>query len=157
MSANQLVEAIRRGETRPAGAHGGPITLAHSLLKLMHDGNSQRGRAAGARGVPLGGPVQSLLRIVFDADARDLRERLRFQAKAWVHRWVRGVSGRERDASFEATLESEVYALLAEPGLLGRLSSTTATDDRIFLVVGTLVNRVFARYMANLRARPARA
>lgn len=152
VSANQLVEAIRSGETRPAGAHGGPITLAHSLLKLMHDGNSRRGRAAGARGVPLGGPVQSLLRIVFDADAGDLRERLRFQAKAWVHRWVRNVSGRQRDASFEATLESEVYALLAEPAFRGRLSSTTSTDDRIFLVVGTLVNRVFARYMANLRA-----
>lgn len=151
-SANDLVEAIRRGETRPAGAHGGPITLAHSLLKLMHDGNARRGRGAGAPGVPLGGPIQSLLRIVFEADAHDLRERLRFQAKVWVHRWVRKVSRRERDASFEATLEAEVYTLLADPAFRGELARTPSTDDRIFLVVGTLVNRVFARYMAKLRA-----
>src|SRR5262249_39611763 len=32
---NDLIDSIRRHETRPEGSHGGPITLAHSLLKLL--------------------------------------------------------------------------------------------------------------------------
>lgn len=152
-TANHLVEAIRRRETRPGGAHGGPVTLAHSLLKLMYDGNARRGRAASTAGVHLGGPVQSLLRVVFDADGGRLRERLLFQGKAWYHRWAKShPSWRRSGASFEAVLESEAYTLLADPGFRRQLEVTSSTDDRIFLVVGTLVNRVFSHYMANLRA-----
>src|SRR5262249_37446983 len=50
---NDLIDAIRRRETRPSGAHGGPITLAHSMLKLLYDGSSPKviaskaGRSAG--------------------------------------------------------------------------------------------------------------
>jgi hypothetical protein len=42
-TANGLIAAIRAGETRPGGAHGGPITLAHSILKLVHDGGREHG------------------------------------------------------------------------------------------------------------------
>lgn len=147
-TANDLVEAIRRNEVRPGGAHGGPITLAHSLLKLLHDGSTSAARGRPAPPVAAGGPVQALLRIVFDADER-LRDRAMFQVRALYHQWLGG-RGRSGD-SFERILESEVYAMLAEPGFRRTLGATRRTDDRIFLVVGTLVNRIFVRYMANLR------
>src|SRR5262249_41649836 len=34
-TANALVDALRGCETEPGGMHGGPVTLAHSLLKLV--------------------------------------------------------------------------------------------------------------------------
>ena len=35
---NDLVDAIRARATVPAGAHGGPVTLAHAMVKLLYDG-----------------------------------------------------------------------------------------------------------------------
>lgn len=147
-TANDLVAAIRRNEVSPGGAHGGPITLAHSLLKLLHDGSTAAPRGRQAPPVATGGSVQALLRIVFDSD-QSLRDRAVFQARALYHQWLGG-RGRSGD-SFERILESEVFAMLAEPGFRRTLGATRRTDDRIFLVVGTLVNRIFVRYMANLR------
>lgn len=146
--ANDLIEAIRRAETRPAGAHGGPITLAHSLLKLLYDGSRRRGPAGSAPRVVVGGSIQALLSIVFEPEDRP-RDRLALQVRALYQRWL---GGRRRSGqAFEQVLESEVHALLAEPDFRATLTRTTRIDDRIFLVVGTLVNRILVRYMANLR------
>ena len=38
---NALIDCVRRRDTYPEGAHGGPITLAHSVLKLLYDGSKR--------------------------------------------------------------------------------------------------------------------
>lgn len=161
LTGNAVVEAIRRRETRPAGAHGGPITLAHSILKLLHDGSSRRAQAGGPRSFQVSGPLQSLFQLVFDAGSGSRGERLLFQARVKLHQAVaevrrRGLLGQAgaplaRHESFESILESEVIALLADPAFRAELDARTATDDRIFLVVGSLVNRIFARYLGRIR------
>lgn len=165
LTGNAVVEAIRRRETRPAGAHGGPITLAHSILKLLHDGSNRRARGApvgaGGGSFQVSGPLQSLFRLVFDGGSARTGERMLFQARVQLHGLVaqarsRGLLGREMGrrgppASFEAILESEVLGLLADPAFRAELDAKTATDDRIFLVVGTLINRIFARYLGRIR------
>jgi len=153
-TANDLVLAIRQRATRPGGAHGGPITLAHSLLKLVHDGHARRERGAGS--LRLGGPAKALLGVAF-ADDVSVRERLGLAAKALIHRWIRPLLPTQASAPFEAILDAEILALLADPAVRVQLAATVGTDDRIFLVVGTLVNRVFARYVANLRAAAGRS
>lgn len=151
---NDLVLALRRRQTRPGGAHGGPVTLAHSLLKLIHDGHVRRERAAGS--LRLGGPARSLLRVAF-ADDDPLYARLGLAAKALVHRAFRQLLPVQGSAPFEAILDDEILALLADPAVRRQLAATVGTDDRIFLVVGTLINRVFVRYLANLRAAAGRS
>src|SRR5262249_24567000 len=52
---------------------------------------------------------------------------------------------------FEQVLESEVNALLASAEFRAELEARRTTDDRIFLVISTLINRIFARYLSNLK------
>lgn len=153
-TANDLVLAIRRRETRPGGAHGGPVTLAHSLLKLIHDGHARRERTSS--GLRLGGPAQSLLRVAFADDDPPLA-RLGLAVRALARRWLRPLLPAREGHSFEAILDDEILALLADPEFRRKLAATDGTDDRIFLVVNTLVNRVFTRYTTNLRAALGRS
>ena len=71
-TANDVVDAIRRRETRPGGGHGGPITLAHSVLKLLYEGSTQN-KASGAKVLSIGGPVHALLSLAFDYLVDDKR------------------------------------------------------------------------------------
>jgi glycosyltransferase involved in cell wall biosynthesis len=148
---NGLIDSMRRRETRPEGAHGGPITLAHSLLKLLYDGSRKRTTAKANR-MLLDGPIHSLLRLVFDSEPESMSERLRRKAEwmrqAVLGRWVGRTNG--FGVPFEKMLESEVGALLANAEFRAKLSGQPTTDDRIFLVISTLINRLFARYVSNL-------
>jgi glycosyltransferase involved in cell wall biosynthesis len=146
-TANDLVLAIRRRTTRPGGAHGGPLTLAHSLLKLLHDGQARGGGA-----VRLGRSGRALLRLAFaDAD-EPLRERIAVAARTAYHRLLRPRLPAPGSATFEAILDAELHGLIADPAFRRGLAAASGADDRIFVAVGALVNRVFARYMGNLRA-----
>src|SRR5207245_5831718 len=52
---------------------------------------------------------------------------------------------------FISALELEVGVLLSSPDFRAALAGQKATDDRIFLVISSLVNRIFARYLSNLK------
>src|SRR5262245_61775286 len=45
-TGNDVVDCIRRRGTQADGAHGGPVTLAHSLLKLLYDGSRRKAAAS---------------------------------------------------------------------------------------------------------------
>jgi len=149
---NALIDCIRRRGTRPEGLHGGPITLAHSLLKLLYDGSRQKS-AYKHKSMLLDGPIRSLLRLVFDSERESTSEKIRRQAE-WLHhlvlgRWRVRVGG--LGVPFENILDSEARALLSNPEFRETLASQQTTDDRIFLVISTLINRIFARYVSNLK------
>lgn len=154
-TANALVESIRRRETRPGGQHGGPVTLAHAMLKLIHDGSSRRPTGPG-RSVGIGGPVGTLLELAFGPGRVRLRQKLAIGGRHWLLAMSRRVLGRRaprRSRTFEQVLAAEAHTLLREPGLRSQLQ-TLATDERIFTIVSRLVNRVFAHYVGQLgRAR----
>jgi glycosyltransferase involved in cell wall biosynthesis len=163
-TANDLITSMRRRETRPGGAHGGPITLAHSILKLLYDGskraNPKPTSLAGRLGlvrtdaketVGVSGALADLLDLVFAPEQRSLRDDLRFQLRSTVHRLAR-LRGPQPGIPFEQLVESEIYALLDEAPFRASLREPSlSTDQRIFLVVSTLINRVFARYVTNLK------
>ncbi len=155
-TANDVVAAIRRRDTRPGGQHGGPVTLAHSILKLLYDG-SKLNKASGAKAISIGGPVQALLRLAFDSGDDRSIERLLLRAKVYAQAAI-ARSFRKRSASetFEELFQAEVHLLLTDPKFrasLAHLDATAQTDDRIFFVIDTLLNRIFARYVENLRGR----
>jgi glycosyltransferase involved in cell wall biosynthesis len=150
---NDVIDAIRQRRTAPAGAHGGPITLAHSMLKLLYDG-SVRGKAATAgpsKAMTLGPSVQSVLRLVFDGPSESPVARLLLRLRILANEMQERLSGKPKGPGepFERIFASEVYSLLGDPAF--RASLHRDTDERIFLVVGTLLNRIFARYVDNLR------
>lgn len=151
-TANDVVDAIRGRCTAPAGAHGGPVTLAHAMVKLLYDGNRMSRGTATARGIGVGGPIQSLLRFVFDSDSMRLRHKLAFQSRLWLQRVLPGRTRSAADRPFERILAAEARALLSDKALRGRLATAERTDARIFTVVSTLVNRIFQRYVDRIRA-----
>jgi predicted metal-dependent phosphoesterase TrpH len=153
LTPNDLVDAIRSRGTSPAGAHGGPVTLAHAMVKLLYDGNSVRNRAAGAKSVSMGGPINSLLRFVFDSEGVRFHEKVAFQGRLWMQKLLDKRGGKKRaaaDRPFEKILASEAGKLLGDAGFRKALAGAQRTDDRIFLVVSSLVNRIFQRYVTRL-------
>jgi glycosyltransferase involved in cell wall biosynthesis len=150
---NDLIDAIRGRRTSIGGAHGGPVTLAHAMVKLLYDGNSMAVKPANGKTVSMGGPINSLLRFVFDAGSMRLHHRIAFQGKLWMQRLLdRRPSKRRLNRPFEAILADEALYLLGDPAFRQRLAHARKTDDRIFLVVSSLVNRIFQRYVARIRA-----
>jgi glycosyltransferase involved in cell wall biosynthesis len=152
-TANDVIASIRARETAPAGAHGGPLTLAHSILKLLYDGTAKRKGPAPTKSLSIGGPILALLSMVFDSEESTVIDQAVFQAKALFFRHVQPklVELRGTGEPFEAIFESEAYALLSDPAFRKALDTIVKTDDRIFLVVGTLLNRIFARYVRNIQ------
>jgi glycosyltransferase involved in cell wall biosynthesis len=155
LSANEVTGSIRRRETRPGGAHGGPITLAHSILKLLYDG-STRSKGSGHKPISIGGPVHSLLRLAFDSDEQNIAGRLYLRARVLLEELLpRSLATRSPAGEpFEQVFESEVLRLLADPAFregLARLDAGAQMDERIFFTIGALLNRIFARYLHNLR------
>ncbi|MGQ0507143.1 MAG: glycosyltransferase [Myxococcaceae bacterium] len=146
---NQLVEAMRLGTTAPEGNHGGPITLAHSVLKLLYDGSAHKSAAEMQRskGLSVSGPIHSLLRLVFDAKSEPIWSKALFSLRATYQSMA---LPRGPGMPFEKLLQIEVSALLADRAFRDELAAKTTADDRTFLVVSTLMNRVFARYVENL-------
>jgi glycosyltransferase involved in cell wall biosynthesis len=151
-TANEVVDAIRRRETRPGGAHGGPVTLAHSILKLLYDGTS-RSEVSGNKAMRIGGPVHGLLRLAFDSEEQTTLRRLSLRASVLARGLlVTHLAGRSpAGESFEQVFESEVCRLLTDHAFRESLGRLDATDDRIFFVISTLLNRIFSRYLSNLR------
>lgn len=159
---NDLIDSMRARRTEPEGTHGGPITLAHSLLKLLYEGSQRNrreqglvsrvtGRNKNPATVGLSGPINALLELVFDSESQGLPQKAWFLGRSLYHRAMRHQS--KLGVPFEKLLESEIYRLLAESDFRERLTDQRlSTDDRIFLVVGTLINRIFARYVHNLRS-----
>src|SRR5262249_42795669 len=78
-----------------------------------------------------------------------IRRKSEWMRQALVGRWGARVDG--LGVPFEKILESEVRVLLADRDFRGTLACQQTTDDRIFLVISTLINRIFARYLSNLR------
>ena len=154
VTANMLVDSIRARTSRPTGAHGGPITIAHSILKLLYEGGAQRqvSSATAAKSISVGGPMQSLLKLVFDSGNQTLIDKLSFQSRLWLHRLKQMRGSANLSKPFDAVLEAQVYLMLDDATFRKELNAVATMDDRIFLVVKTLVNRIFAHYVRSLRS-----
>ncbi len=149
-----LVRAIRARRTRAAGVHGGPVTLAHALLKLLYDGSSQRTVVGGGRTAAptpaLGGVTQDLLDLVFRSGSRARWELLRFQARGWWMRARRRALG-DGLPTFEEVLHESMTDMLGDAAFRARLEAADTTDDRIFLVLGAIANSLFKTYVHSAR------
>ena len=151
LSANAMVDSIRARHSQPDGVHGGPVTIAHSILKLLYEGGDSRNANSSQKAVSVGGSMQSLLKLVFDADSQSVLDKLSFQMRRSLYRVKQTWSRNRVSKPFEAVLEAEIYEMLADCDFRDKVAAATTMDDRIFLVITTLVNRIFAHYVRNLR------
>lgn len=153
LEPNDLVDAMRARRTRPSGQHGGPVSLAHAVVKLLYDGEAQKERSTSSKSASLGGPLNSLLGYVFRSEALPLHQQLAFQAQALFKGKVRRALPRRRpgDKSFERILEEEAFALIARPAFRRELAAVEKTDDKIFLVVSSLINQILIRYVDRIQ------
>lgn len=144
-TANDVVEAIRTHRTRPMGQHGGPMTLAHAMLKLLHDGRKQV-RSSGTRTIAVSGPVNTLLQMVFDPSSVTWNEKVRFRLHTWLQTWLEPLRSTKAPRPFEQVLSIHISRLVSDKTFLNRLRAQERTDDKIFLVVSTLVDWLFMHY-----------
>ncbi len=148
---NMLVEAIRRRETKAGGAHGGPVTLAHSVFKLLYDGQAQNTDES-QKSVKMSGTINDLLRFAFGSSNLRWHERWGMRQRYLRARLGERVARmRDSERSFEQVLTKEAYALLGQKEFRSRLASTDQTDDKIFLIISQLLNRMFVHYVSRIR------
>ena len=167
-TANDVIASLRQRTARPGGAHGGPIALAHSILKLLYDGSNRAAaapRTTGARigiarpatssattpQIRLSGAFAALLSLVFMDRKQSVRDKANLKIQLLVHKLDR-LRGPRLGMPFETVAKREICTLLAEPTFREQITAAElTTDQRIFLVISTLINRIFARYVDNLR------
>jgi glycosyltransferase involved in cell wall biosynthesis len=151
---NDVIDSIRRRLTRTGGMNGGPLTLAHALVKLVYDGQHSRHRRAGAQPVRMSDPINLLLGFAFEKESASLRSRaaLRLRVVMQGALWRPLARLLRRDGAFERIFLEEAQRLLGEGAFRGRIAAAERTDDKIFLIISTLLDRLFARYVARIRA-----
>jgi glycosyltransferase involved in cell wall biosynthesis len=155
-TANGLVLAIRKRQTAIGGAHGGPLTIAHSIIKLLYDGGrvSQPQATTAKRPLALSGALQALLGSVFAGESPSFRDKIHL---AWRRAainlpWLQTHKGGD---SFEMVLERAIHELIADPRLSQELAKLETPDERIFYVIKSLVYGIFRSYVSDLRTHQA--
>ncbi len=151
---NQLIDSIRRCETSAQGAHGGPVTLAHAVVKLLYDGQS-KGEAGSSRSVSMSGPFNTLLQFAFEGDSVPLHRKLLLRVRSTLEGAV--VERLHRllgtDLPFERLLMREATAMLGDPAFRHELERAPRTDDKIFQVISSLLNRMFVSYVDRMKGQ----
>lgn len=151
--ANDVVDSIRCRSTRTGGMHGGPVTLAHALVKLIYDGQHSRHRSPSATPVRMSDSINMLLGFAFEKESASLRSRVALRLRVVIQ----GVIGRplarllRREESFERIFLEEAQCLLMEADFRARIAATERTDDKIFLIISSLLDRLFVRYADRIR------
>jgi glycosyltransferase involved in cell wall biosynthesis len=150
---NDVVDSIRRRLTRAGGMHGGPVTLAHALVKLLYDGQHSRHRSASAKPVRMSDSINLLLGFAFEKEGAPLYARAARRLRVALHGSLGQPLARllRRDASFELIFLDEAQRLLGERDFRARIAAAERTDDKIFLIISTLLDRLFVRYVERIR------
>ncbi len=149
---NDVVDSIRRRTTSTGGMHGGPVTLAHALVKLLYDGQHSRHRSTSVQPVRMSDPINLLLGFAFEKESASLRSRAALRLRIALEQVGRPLARLlRRDESFERIFLEEAQRLLSEGAFRARIAVAEATDDKIFLIISTLLDRLFVRYLARIR------
>ncbi len=154
--SQQLVSAIHDRATDTGGQHGSAVSMAHAKAHLLLEMN----RATGSDGpqigprVRLGRPAEALLRLALEPATLRRGEKLVFKSAALLQRLTRGhVPGIGPNAGrMDRALASEALTLLADKAFRRELDALTDGDERTWRLVGTLVDRLFARMLRRLTA-----
>jgi glycosyltransferase involved in cell wall biosynthesis len=156
-TANALVRSIRERRTGIVGAHGGPLTIAHSVIKLLYEGSGQRNRAHGGKiqRVAVSGSLKALLGSVFAGQSlrRVDKLQLAFRRAALNLPWA--AKARAGDP-FEVVLERAIHDLIANARVTSELSRLENADERIFVVIKSLVYGIFRAYLRQIQAHDSR-
>ena len=150
-----MVDSIRRRITRTGGMHGGPVTLAHALVKLLYDGQHSRHRSTSAPPMRMSDPINLLLGFAFEKESASLRSRAALRLRVALQSGDRAPARARllrRDESFERIFLEEAQRLLGESAFRARIAAAERTDDKIFLIISTLLDRLFVRYLARIRS-----
>lgn len=152
LSANDLIHAIRQRETSPDGAHGGPITLAHAIVKLMYDHQFQTHHAKDAKPIKMDGPLNILLQFAFDSASISLATKVRFKLHP-LEKKLRALATQYLavDHKFEAILSQLACEILSENAFQNEIAKLEKTDDKIFLIISRLLNRIFLYYIDRIQ------
>ena len=146
--AEELIAALHARRTRAEGAHGGPVSDAHTLLKLIHEG---QGTESGKRSpIRLRGPLRTMLRLAFEPQRVGLLERASFGVRA-AGELLRSrlASQAQRDRRpFERVLFGEVLQLVADRAFRARLATAASEEEKLFQLSSALTQRLLAGTIA---------
>jgi glycosyltransferase involved in cell wall biosynthesis len=152
ISPNDLIHAIRYRETSPDGAHGGPITLAHAIVKLMHDHQFETQYKTDVKTIQMEGPLNTLLQYAFDSGSMSLIKKINFK----LHSLEKKLLARftlffDNDQKFESILSQLALELISNKTFQKEIAEMQKTDDKIFMIISRLLNRIFLIYIDRIQ------
>jgi glycosyltransferase involved in cell wall biosynthesis len=152
ISANDLIHAIRRRETSPNGAHGGPITLAHAIVKLMYDHQFETQCKNDVKTIQMEGPLNTLLQFAFDSASLSLIKKINFKLHSLENKLLaRSTLFFNIDRKFESILSQLAIDLITNKTFQNEIAEMRKTDDKIFMIISRLLNRIFLFYIDRIQ------
>ncbi len=148
---HELIQAIRNRETTPCGAHGGPVNIAHAMVKIMYH-HQTKSPVSAKKSKSLDDSLYLLLRFAFDQDSISLPEKIELKVRAAFHQWFSNspLKTLQRQEHFEKVLSNLALELILSPEFQERVKALSTTDEKIFAVVSHLLNRIFQHYVAKV-------
>jgi glycosyltransferase involved in cell wall biosynthesis len=143
-SLDEFLAGIAAGNCVPAGEHGDPLTLAHSLYAITHSFYRQNLGQGATVSMPF---IKVLLERFFAAGS----ERMSFvdKIKLFVRKNLPELHDRSDSGSFEELLDNEAKQLLKNQQLLQSIKSESR-NRKIFTVTSYLANRMLYHYAKRL-------
>lgn len=148
---DDLIQGIRNRETVPQGAHGGPVNIAHAMVKIMYHHQAQTSSKT-SKPKHIDGSLYLLLRFAFDQDSISLSEKIGFKLKAVLHQWASNsfLKKHQMKGNFEKVLNAVALELVVSPDFQKKIEGLSGTDEKIFMIVNQLINRIFQHYLEQL-------
>ena len=128
----------------PAGVHGDPLTLAHSIYSISHSFYRSRINSGAAASMPF---IKALLDRFFDFSG----EQASFidKLKLFIRKNLPENADRSESASFEEKLDNEAKRLMNDGAFLKSIENESR-NRKIFAVASYLANRMMYLYTQGL-------
>lgn len=147
-TANDLIHAICQRETAPQGAHGGPITLAHAIVKLMYDHQFEVQNKADVKKIRMDGPLNTLLQFAFNSDSMSLLNKLHLKFFYTEKQLLAKVTQLfDIEQKFETILGKLALELMLDKQFQKEITKRPEIDDKIFMIISQLINHIFSFYI----------
>lgn len=148
---NDLIQAIRNRATTPKGAHGGPVNIAHAMVKIMYHHQTQKATTNNTP-ISIDKSLHLLLRFAFDQESISLFEKVNLKVstslrQAFAKHFPKFFQNR---GNFEKVLNSLALELVLSEEFQNKISGIEKTDEKIFMILSHLVNRIFQYYIDQL-------
>ena len=157
LCANDLINAIRTKSTKPVGVHGGPITLAAALMKLLYLRQFHQPEGSRTRVFQPIGRLNHMLGRLLSSDPCSKTDLLRLRAQSWLSLMLTEVRSRLRTlpTDYLTLYENELNRLFLDQAFVADLAALPTPERKTFAVLNRVINATVTECLNHVRRSPA--